>query len=119
MERPLRSGTGESRVLDHPILGELPEGKLVRFTLDGQTLTGVDGEPILAALVAHGIRLCRTTVRRHEPRWFYCGIGRCTDCMMMVDGVPSVRTCVTPLREGMHVETQHGVGTWSLAHDRA
>jgi hypothetical protein len=29
---------------------------------------------------------------------------------MVVDGVPNVRTCVTPLKEGMHVETQRGKG---------
>ena len=110
---------GALRVLDHPILGRLPESKLVHFTLDGQTLTGVENEPILAALAAHGVCLCRTTPRRSEPRWFYCGIGRCTDCMMMVDGVPNVRTCVTPLREGMRVETQQGVGHWNMEHDGA
>jgi len=27
-----------------------------------------------------------------------------------VDGVPNVRTCVTPLEEGMQVETQTGKG---------
>ena len=28
---------------------------------------------------------------------------------MIVDGVPNVRTCITPLKEGMKVETQYGV----------
>jgi hypothetical protein len=30
---------------------------------------------------------------------------------MVVDGEANVRTCVTPLREGMRVETQIGAGT--------
>jgi hypothetical protein len=38
---------------------------------------------------------------------------------MVVDGVPNVRTCVTPLKAGMKVETQTGKGTvplnWRLA----
>jgi hypothetical protein len=29
---------------------------------------------------------------------------------MVVDGVPNVRTCITPLKPGMKVETQHGKG---------
>jgi hypothetical protein len=29
---------------------------------------------------------------------------------MVVDGVPNVRTCIIPLREGMSVETQRGRG---------
>ena len=39
----------------------------------------------------------------------FCAIGRCTDCVMVVDGKPNVRTCITPLAEGMTVETQYGV----------
>jgi hypothetical protein len=27
---------------------------------------------------------------------------------MVVDGKPNVRTCITPLKEGMVVETQYG-----------
>ncbi len=30
---------------------------------------------------------------------------------MVVDGVPNVRTCITPLKPGMQVETQHGNGS--------
>ena len=29
---------------------------------------------------------------------------------ILMDGVPNVRTCVTPLKEGMNIETQHGRG---------
>ena len=30
------------RILTHPILGDTPEGRLVNFTYDGQTLQGAD-----------------------------------------------------------------------------
>jgi aerobic-type carbon monoxide dehydrogenase small subunit (CoxS/CutS family) len=50
----------------------------------------------------------RYTAKRHEPRGIFCAIGRCTDCVMVVDGVPNVRTCMTPLTEGMRVQTQYG-----------
>ncbi|MEA4893161.1 MAG: 2Fe-2S iron-sulfur cluster-binding protein, partial [Peptococcaceae bacterium] len=29
------------------------------------------------------------------------------------DGQPNVRTCVTPVRAGMKVETQIGLGRWA------
>jgi hypothetical protein len=103
---------GAYRVVDHPILGDQPEGRVVRFTFEGRELTAMEGEPILAALAAHGVRLSRTTPRLDEPRWLFCGIGLCTDCMMVVDGVPNVRTCVTPVREGSRVEVQQGLGAW-------
>ncbi|MFA6785534.1 MAG: (2Fe-2S)-binding protein, partial [Sphaerochaeta sp.] len=47
-----------------------------------------------------------------EPRGIYCGIGRCTDCVMKVNGIPNIRTCITPVEEGMVIESQIGVGTW-------
>ena len=30
--------------------------------------------------------------------------------MMIVNGVPNTRTCVTMVEDGMKVETQHGLG---------
>ena len=67
---------------------------------------------IAAALIANGVEVFRYTQRHHHPRGIYCGIGRCTDCVMIVNGIPNVRTCVTPVEEGMVIETQHGVGNW-------
>ena len=115
----MQENVGELRVRTHPVLGKLPEGRFVHITVDGRTLPAMEGEPILAALAAHGIRQCRTTTHRGEPRWFYCGIGRCTDCVMIVDGIPNVRTCVTAVQDGMRVETQHGAGHWGVDDDRA
>jgi hypothetical protein len=31
---------------------------------------------------------------------------------MQIDGIPGVRACLTPVRAGMRVETQQGIGTW-------
>ncbi len=98
------------RITEHPILGPFEKGKKIKFTFDGNTMEGCDDEPIAAALRAQGILIHRFTTRREEPRGLFCAIGRCTDCVMTVDGVPNVRTCVTPLREGMDVQTQKGKG---------
>ena len=97
------------RIEKHPILGETPERKLVTFTYNGQTLEGYEGEPIATALKANGVMAHRYTAKTHEPRGVFCAIGRCTDCVMIVDDMPNVRTCITPLEEGMKVETQYGV----------
>lgn len=97
------------RVMEHPILGELKEQKRVTFYYNGQPVEGIEGEPIAAALMNLGIRVFRTTAKRREPRGIFCAIGRCTDCMMVVDGIPNTRTCVTPVQEGMRVEKQEGL----------
>ena len=98
------------RVTHHPILGDLPDSNEVKILVDGKALTALAGEPIAAALAAAGIRVHRYTEERTEPRGIFCAIGQCTDCVMTVNGIPNVRTCVTPVVDGMVVETQHGSG---------
>lgn len=97
------------RIEQHPILGTIPKGKKVQFKYDGRDLEGFEGEPISVALKANGVMVHRYTARHSQPRGVFCAIGRCTDCVMIVDGVPNVRTCTTPLKAGMAVETQYGV----------
>lgn len=100
------------RVVNHPILGEMEPRDKVTISVDGQRITAYAGEPIAAALLAEGIYAFRKTPKLGEPRGVYCCIGRCTDCVMTVDGVPNVRTCVTAVREGMDIRTQSGLGRW-------
>jgi aerobic-type carbon monoxide dehydrogenase small subunit (CoxS/CutS family) len=101
------------RVEDHPILGKAPEQKNVTIIVDGEPIAALEGEPIAAALTAFGKRVFRHTKKRGEPRGYFCGLGRCSDCLMTVNGVPQVRTCITLVEDGMRVETQEGLGTWS------
>lgn len=96
------------RIKEHPILGKSNKKNLVSFIFDGKTLQGYEGEPISVALKAAGVMVHRHT-KKGSPRGIFCAIGRCTDCVMVVDGKPNVRTCVTPLVKGMNVQTQYGV----------
>ena len=97
------------RIKEHPILGVQEKGQPVTFTFDGQEIEGYEGEPIAAALKAAGVMTHRYTQKEHKPRGIFCAIGRYTDCVMVVDGVPNVRTCITLLKAGMQVKTQYGV----------
>ena len=106
------------RIVAHPHLGPLPAAETVRITVDGAPLDARAGEPVAAALLAHGRRICRTTARTGEPRGVFCAVGLCGDCAMQIDGVPGMRACVTPARAGMRVETQQGLGVWDAATSR-
>lgn len=97
------------RIVEHPILGKSVKGKRITFTFDGKILEGYEGEPISAALKAAGVMVHRHTSKHDSPRGIFCAIGKCSDCVMVVDGKPNIRTCVTPLTEGMKVQTQYGV----------
>ena len=96
------------RITEHPILGVPQKGRPVSFTFDGKEMQGFEGEPVAVALRAAGILKHRETARLHRPRGIFCAIGRCTDCVMVVDGVPNTRTCITPLKAGMIIQTQYG-----------
>ena len=110
---------GARRVTSHPILGDLPPAMPVVFTFDGEKVAGRAGETLLPALLASGVRVLRTMPDLGDPRGGYCLIGRCSDCQVIVDGVPSVRACLTLVQEGMVVRTQHGLGAdvWDMAGD--
>lgn len=99
----------DMRVKDHVVLDIDKERKIVEITVDGKVIEAIEGEPILAAILAAGIKINRYTVKKHEPRGLFCGIGQCTDCAMIVDGKPNVRTCITPVKAGIIVETQNGL----------
>ncbi|UCH02948.1 MAG: (2Fe-2S)-binding protein [Candidatus Bathyarchaeota archaeon] len=94
------------RIKKHPILGSLEKKKEVNIVVDGKMLKAIEGEPIASALMANKIITFRKTRITKEPRGYFCGIGLCTDCMMIVNGVPNVRTCITPVTKGMKIETQ-------------
>lgn len=97
------------RIESHPIL-TFKKGRKVKFTYNGKEMEGYEGEPIAAALHAQGIKVLGYSPNRHRPRGFYCAIGNCSSCLMVVNGKPNVRTCIEKLTEGAVVETQKGKG---------
>lgn len=99
------------RVTNHPILEDNKYAKTVTLYYNGKPLEALEGEPVAAALMNAGIRVFRTTAKKKEPRGIFCAIGRCTDCMMIVDGIPNTRTCVTEVKDGMRVEKQEGLAS--------
>ena len=105
------------RIEKHPILDDLSGRKEVHIMVDGRKLWAYEGESIAAALFAAGIKVHRTTPKYHEPRGIFCNKGRCTDCIMKVDGRPNVRTCVAKVRDGMVVESLEGLGSWGNLHE--
>lgn len=80
-------------------------GAPVTIVVDGAPLQAFAGETIAGALLSSGRRAWRHT-RRGQSRGLFCGIGVCFDCLVTVNGTPQVRACLTPVAEGMVVQTQ-------------
>ncbi len=100
------------RISKHPILGVRPAGSAVSITVDGEPITAFEGEPVAAALLAAGLRAVRTMPETGEPRGVFTGVGRSTEELGTVDGEANVQLMRTPVRDGMVVDTQQGLGDW-------
>ena len=89
-------------IRNHPILS-FPEKERVKFYFEGKEMEGFLGEPIACALIANGIKVFKWT-KKGRPRGFFCAVGKCSSCLLTVDGRPNVMTCMERLREGMSIE---------------
>jgi sarcosine oxidase subunit alpha len=97
----------DGRLVEHPIL-KFNRGKEVTIYFNGKPIKAYEGETVAAALYASGVRIFSRSFRWHRPRGFFCAIGKCSACMMEVDGIPNVRTCKVYVRDGMQIKTQSG-----------
>ena len=99
-----------------PRAGErIDRSKAISFTFAGWKVTGFEGDTIASAAFAAGKRVFSRSFKYHRPRGLLCCSGHCPNCQMTVDGVPNVRVCTEPIREGAVVEGQNV--RWSLDFD--
>jgi len=80
----------------------------VEILIDGQTVRAREGESVAAALLAAGLRSCRTTPISGTPRAPYCMMGVCYECLVEIDGVPNRQSCQIPVQAGMQIRRQIG-----------
>ncbi len=106
---PKRTSKPNRRMTTHPVLA-FERGRPVRFLFEGREMEGYEGETIAAALVANGVDVFRHTDKLGRPRGFFCAVGKCSSCLMVVDGQPNTMVCMEPLRAGVRVERQKGRG---------
>jgi len=106
------SEAGFKRIVDG-----IQRGVQFSFEVDGVPIAAFAGETVASALLASGGLSLRRSEKHQEPRGIFCGMGICFECLMTVNGVPNVRTCITPAEPGMVVITQHGLPEVS-AHDQ-
>jgi D-hydroxyproline dehydrogenase subunit gamma len=84
---------------------ELRRGARVTVTIDGDPVVAHAGETVAAVLIAEGSPATRVT-KGGAPRGVFCGMGVCFDCLVVVDGIPNTRACMTWVREGMTIGRQ-------------
>lgn len=87
------------------MLPEVQKGRAVKISVNGNLIGAYEGETIATVLLSAGIRTFRLSPKYKEPRSLFCGMGICFECLVTVDGVHAIRACVTPVADGMRVET--------------
>lgn len=94
------------RITEHPVL-QPEERKTVKFTFDGKPCEALEGEMISSALFANGIKIFSRHHKDDAPQGIFCANGQCAQCSVIADGL-TLKSCVTPVREGLRVETLRG-----------
>jgi predicted molibdopterin-dependent oxidoreductase YjgC len=83
-----------------------PSGSVtVGVTVDGEPVQAYPGETVATVLLALGRQAFRHTDHLRAPRGLFCGMGVCFDCLVTIDGQPNERACMTPIHDGMVIET--------------
>ncbi|MDX2499393.1 MAG: FAD-dependent oxidoreductase [Deltaproteobacteria bacterium] len=95
------------RITKHPILS-IPDRTPVSFTWNRKELTGFEGEMISSTLIANGVHIFGHHHKDNSPQGLFCANGQCAQCMVIADGQP-VKSCMTPLRAHMVVESVEGL----------
>lgn len=97
------------RIKDHPIL-EFKRGEKIKIYFEGKEIECYKGETIVAALSAANVYVLRESIKTHRPQGLFCAIGKCSSCLMEVNEIPNIRTCITPVEDGMVIKMQKGRG---------
>lgn len=92
------------RIVRHPVLSVDPKRKEVGFVFDGQPMRGFANEMVSSALLANGVKKFSIHRKQDAPQGIFCANGQCSQCTVVVNGFP-LKSCVTPLREGMEIRT--------------
>jgi sarcosine oxidase, subunit alpha len=79
----------------------------IQFQWNGITVTAEPGDTVASALYRSGVRTFTYSYQHGRPRGLLCLTGSCPNCMVNVDGVPNVRSCTLPARNGLSVLSQN------------
>lgn len=101
----MRGARSSARIDPQP---GVTRGERVRITVDERPVDCYLGESVAAAMIAESDDLTLRQTSEGESRGLFCGMGVCFECLVVVDGVPSTRACMTWVRDGMAVGTQVG-----------
>lgn len=93
------------RIDNHPIL-QFKREKKITFYFEGNEIEAYEGETVAAALISTNIKVFQYSKHHNRPRGLFCAIGKCSSCLMEINGVLNQMTCMRLVEQGMQVKRQ-------------
>ena len=103
-----------------PNAGRLTPAKTARFSFDGQSFAGLQGDTLASALLANGVHLVGRSFKYHRPRGILSAGSEEPNALVQIERdaarkTPNVRATVQELYDGLNAKSQN---RWpSLAFD--
>lgn len=92
---------------DLPQDAGVARGPAVDVDFEGKHLAAYAGEPLMAALIAHGVETASRSVKYHRPRGAFCLAGSCGQCWMRIEDLPNRAACTTPVTPGLSARREN------------
>ncbi|MCZ4261641.1 sarcosine oxidase subunit alpha [Limimaricola sp. G21655-S1] len=102
-----------------PGKGRVDHAETVRFAFDGREFTGLRGDTVASALLAHGVHLMGRSFKYHRPRGPVTADSAEPNALIGTSRgpgrfEPNTRATVQELREGLMCESQNRLGSLSF-----
>lgn len=72
--------------------------------VNGKEIEAYRGESLLAALMAAGYKNLKKSPVRGEPRGALCGMGVCFECLVSINGIPNLRSCLVEVEDNLEIK---------------
>jgi sarcosine oxidase subunit alpha len=83
------------------------KGEKINVLFEGKKLRVYSNIPIAISLLGQGVHALSRSYKFNRPRGIFCLEGRCSSCLVRINGIPNVYACKTFPSEGMLIERQH------------
>jgi predicted molibdopterin-dependent oxidoreductase YjgC len=75
----------------------------VTITVEGRSIDAYEGQSVASVLAVSGLAPTRFA-SSGAPRFAYCMMGVCFECLVSINGQPGQQSCIVRVQDGMRVE---------------
>ena len=90
----------------------------VSFFFENKKYDAYEGETVASALIRNGINHFRID-KDNNPRSPYCNMGICNDCILNINGHPSIKSCLKKIKNNDKIYRQEYQANFSRDYDNS